>query len=189
MPTVLLEDYKPVKTTNDRQKVLKERAQILETVARKAQEKTLTLQETTDLYAKFNSTYERNYASQVKRSDDESWALKLIKECEEDTPKDSSFETRINGIPVAIQKAKTQKPNLSEIRAINQNVYANDDFKSVSNKTNLSADFIFNQLSQNRGTRNSQVAKKSQRSLIRVIAISVAITVTALLGNAFFLSL
>src|SRR5690606_7810040 len=99
MSVVLLEEYKLTKSKSEKREVLEERARILETVSRKAKEKTLTLQETTDLYAKFNSTYEKSYGSQVKRKDDESWALKLIQECEDDAIKVNAFETKINGIP------------------------------------------------------------------------------------------
>lgn len=189
MSVVLLEEYKSVKTANERKEVLKERARILEMVSRKAQDKTLTLQETTDLYEKFNSTYERSFESKVKRHEDESWALKLIQESEEDASKNTAFETRINGIPVVTQKAKVQKPNLSEIRAINQDSYAKDDPIFVDSKPQLKEDFIYNQFSLSSVTRDALVAKKSQRSLITIIAISAAITITALVGNALFLSL
>jgi len=91
---------------NDQARILAERTQILHTVSRKAQEKTLTLQETNDLFAQFNNTYDlnrrvtdvqrRSAVSQKRASDshvipsvaedgvDESWAIKLLKECEQE---------------------------------------------------------------------------------------------------------
>jgi hypothetical protein len=189
MSVVLLEEYKSVKTTNDRREVLRERTRILETVSRKAQEKTLTLQETTDLYAKFNSTYELNYGSKVKRNDDESWALKLIQECEDDASKTASFETRINGVPLTPNAAKAPKakPNLSEIRAINQNNSTIDKPKLIEEKVRLRDSFIYDQFSLNQIEKDAQLAKKSHHSLIIVMAISVFVTATALIGGAIFL--
>ena len=68
-----------------------ERAKILNTVSRKAKDKTLTLQETNDLFAKFNNTYSLRAGEEarvdVAISDDgvdESWAVKLMKECEQE---------------------------------------------------------------------------------------------------------
>ena len=187
MSVVLLEEYKSVKKTNNRRNALKERTQILETASRKAQEKTLTLQETTDLYAKFNSTYEQNYGSKVKRNDDESWALKLIQESEDDAPKNTSFETRINGVPVVTQKAKIQKPSLSEIRAINQNAYIKDEPIFLEDKLKLRDSFIYDSYNGRYNSTATKFNKKPHQAFVSIMALSIAITITALIGGALFL--
>lgn len=187
MSVVDLEEYKSAKKINARRDVLQERTQILETVSRKAQEKTLTLQETTDLYAKFNSTYELNYGTKVNKKDDESWALKLIQESENDAPRNTSFETRINGVPVVTQKAKIQKPSLSEIRAINQNAYIKDEPIFVEDKPKLRDSFIYDQFNSPYQSSDSRTYKKSHQTFVSIMALSIAITITALIGGALFL--
>lgn len=187
MSVVHLEEYKSAKKINARRDVLQERTQILETVSRKAQEKTLTLQETTDLYAKFNRTYEQNYGAKVKHNDDESWALKLIQESENDAPRNTSFETRINGVPVVTQKAKIQKPSLSEIRAINQNAYIKDEPIFVEDKPKLRDSFIYDQFNSPYQSSDSRTYKKSHQTFVSIMALSIAITITALIGGALFL--
>lgn len=99
--------------------VFAERARILETVARKAQEKTLTLQETTDLYARFNQTYERTYLKKAVPQEDESWALKLLEECAQETDLENALQTRINGEPLKqkpIKLAKSTQASQTRIR-------------------------------------------------------------------------
>lgn len=99
MSVVALEQHSYRKTQDNKQTILAERTRILETVARKSQEKTLTLKETTDLYAKFNLTYEASNNSLVV---DESWALELLQESEEEDIRSSyersMIETRVNGV-------------------------------------------------------------------------------------------
>jgi len=74
------------KTNRDaRSGVEAERARILKTVSQKANDKTLTLQETNDLFAKFNSTYDPQHISCLGTDGvDESWAVKLMRDSEED---------------------------------------------------------------------------------------------------------
>lgn len=91
-----------------------ERARILETVARKAQEKTLTLQETTDLYARFNQTYESTYRKKNVPQEDESWALKLLEECAQESDFENALQTRINGEPLTHKPIKLIKPVLEK---------------------------------------------------------------------------
>jgi len=77
------------KRTNLEEKsgLLAERTKILATVSQKAQDQTLTLQETNDLFEQFNNTYDAKYISCVANDGvDESWAIKLIRECEQDGP-------------------------------------------------------------------------------------------------------
>lgn len=187
MSVVHLEEYKSVKKINTKRDLLQERAQILETVSRKAQEKTLTLQETTDLYAKFNSTYEPNYGSKIKRTDDESWALKLILESEADAPKNTAFETRINGVPVVTQKTKIQKPSLSEIRAFTQNTCIKDELIFVKDKPKFRDSFVYDQFNNSYHSSDSRTYKKSHQTFVSIMALSIAITITALIGGALFL--
>lgn len=65
--------------------ILAERAKILATVSQKAQDQTLTLQETNDLFEQFNNTYDAKYISCIANDGvDESWAVRLIRESEQD---------------------------------------------------------------------------------------------------------
>ena len=99
MSAALLDEYNVDNLIEDeKQEVLAQRSHILETASRKAQNRTLTLQETTDLYAKFNRTYESS-VTRALHKEDESWALKLLKDCEEESA-NPKLETKINGEPV-----------------------------------------------------------------------------------------
>jgi len=81
MSVVKINQYTSQKRHNDQASLLAKRAEIL----RKAQEQTLTIQETNDLFAQFNSTYE-SVSEPTLGTDgiDESWAVKLMKECEQE---------------------------------------------------------------------------------------------------------
>jgi len=81
MSVVKMNEYTALKRHKDQTSLLAKRAEIL----RKAQEKTLTIQETNDLFAQFNSTYE-SVSEPTLGTDgiDESWAVKLMKECEQE---------------------------------------------------------------------------------------------------------
>ncbi len=125
MSAAMLDDYTSVKSkapsspTKKHQKNLyAERARILETAALKAQNKTLTLQETTDLFARFNQTYEATYTFQDETSEnvtteDESWALKLLEECAKENETEHALQTRVNGVP-QVKKALKQVSNTRE---------------------------------------------------------------------------
>jgi len=107
MSAIKVNEITSIEHHNEQRRLLDERAKILNTVSRKAQEKTLTIQEANDLYAKFNSTYtseiNRSYRSQKQTAIaqdgvDESWAIKLLKECEQEnntsTEKQTSAKTK-----------------------------------------------------------------------------------------------
>ena len=117
MSAATLDEYTSVKPqpansnqTHGNDTVHAERARILETVARKAQEKTLTLQETTDLYARFNQTYESTYRQKNLPQEDESWALKLLEECAQESDTENTLQTRVNGEPLTKRPIKLVKP-------------------------------------------------------------------------------
>jgi len=85
MTAVKVKKVTPKTYRDARSGVQAERANILKTVSQKAIDKTLTLQETNDLFAKFNSTYDPHHISCLGNDGvDESWAVKLMRECEED---------------------------------------------------------------------------------------------------------
>jgi hypothetical protein len=133
MSAATLDQYTSVKNNNAALKdnntvvksnktVLAERAEILETVARKAQEKTLTLQETTDLYARFNQTYEAGYQHKIQHQEDESWALKLLEECARESETENALQTRVNGEPqplpaLKLVNASRNKPSATHARS------------------------------------------------------------------------
>tara|TARA_R110001592_G_C13145402_1_gene747679 strand:+ start:260 stop:877 length:618 start_codon:yes stop_codon:yes gene_type:complete len=190
MSVVLLDEYKSSKSENVKQEVIAERAHILEMVSHKSQERPLTLQETTDLYTQFNSTYETTYASKVKNKEDESWALKLLQDCEDDASKKSTFETRVNGIPLA-NIAKVSKQNLqvvmTDTKASNQNFHPQEDIILVKDKPKLRDSFIYDQFNIHYDAASSKTYQKSHKMFASIMAISMAITLSALIGGALFL--
>jgi hypothetical protein len=190
MSIVLLDEYKSSKTKIDRQEVLAERARILNMVSQKTQEKSLTLKETTDLYAQFNSTFESTYASKEKNKEDESWALKLLQDCEDDTSKRPAFETRINGIPLA-SRATVSKQNLQVVmmgtKASNQNFHPEEESILVEDKPKLRDSFIYDQFNIHYDTASSKSYQKAHKTFVSIMAISIAITISALIGGALFL--
>ncbi len=190
MSVVLLDEYKSSKTINNQQEVVEERARILSMVSQKAQEKTLTLQETTDLYAQFNSTYDSAYTSKLKHQEDESWALKLLQECEDETNKTSKFETRVNGIPLKAPKVVSKQSLqlvMTDSTASNQHFDDEEDCILVENKPKLRDSFIYEQLVVKHDYKRSNDYKKSHQAFVTVMAISIATTLTALIGGALFL--
>ncbi len=98
MSAVKVNEYTSANFRKGQSRILAERTQMLLSISRKAQERTLTLQETNDLYAEFNKTYEQHdrvikagggneqLDSITVGADgvDESWALKLLKESEQE---------------------------------------------------------------------------------------------------------
>lgn len=190
MSVVLLDEYKSSKTKNDQQELLAERARILKMVSEKKQERSLTLKETTELYAQFNNTYEANYSSKVKNNEDESWALKLLQDCEEDASKQSTLETRVNGIPLA-SIAKVSNPNLhvvlTDTKASNQSFHPEEDVILVKDKPRLRDSFIYEQFNIQYDSASSKSYQKSHKTFVSIMAISIAMTLVALIGGALFL--
>tara|TARA_R110001592_G_scaffold93981_3_gene272513 strand:- start:7378 stop:7950 length:573 start_codon:yes stop_codon:yes gene_type:complete len=190
MSVILLDEYKSNKTKNDQQEVLAERARLLNMASQKAHEKPLTLQETTDIYAQFNNTYEANYSSKSKHNDDESWALKLLEECEDDASKTVSFETRVNGIPLKKTKVASQqglRVLMTNSKASNQSFEFNEDILSVKDKPKLRDSFIYDQFNIHYDTTSSKSYQKSHKTFVSIMALSIAITMAALIGGALFL--
>ena len=190
MSVILLDEYKSSKTKNDRQEILAERARILNMASQKARNNALTLKETTDLYAQFNSTYEATYSSKVNNKEDESWALKLLQDCEDDASKSPAFETRINGIPLA-SRSTVSKQNLQIMmtgtKASNQNFHTEEDRILVENKPKLRDSFIYEQFNIHYDSGSSRSYQKSHKAFVSIMAISIAITMAALIGGALFL--
>ena len=101
MSVVKLNEYTSTSDRTEQSKMLAERTQMLINISKKAREESLTLQETNDLYAEFNKTYDlssntiagsTNIENVTKKAEplktvgldgvDESWAIKLLKESE-----------------------------------------------------------------------------------------------------------
>lgn len=183
MSVVMLDEYK---TKLHRQEVLNERSKILEIASRKAQERTLTLQETTDLFAKFNSTYETSYKKQDIK-EDESWALKLIQESVEETLQGTSLNSKINGEAIEPRKltATARKPDLAKIRSLRLQPSLNDEAIFVDEKPKLRDAFLYEQFTLNDIPEHRR-GKAGNQSLATVLALSVFITSAALIGIALF---
>jgi len=103
MSVATIEDYGNSALEQDNKQIHDERARILNMVSQKAQDQTLTLQETTALYEKFNQTYTA-YRSTEPQEVDESWALELLQESEQEEAENTTFQTRINGTPHQTKK-------------------------------------------------------------------------------------
>jgi len=190
MSVVLLDEYKSSKTKNDQQELIAERARILNVVSQKKREQSLTLQETTDLYTQFNNTYEANYSSKSKLKEDESWALKLLQECEDDASKTATFETRVNGIPLKTTKVVSQQKIrvlMTGNQASNQNFELDEDIILVEDKSKLRDSFIYEQFNIHYDSKSSKSYQKSHKTFVSIMAISIAITMAALIGGALFL--
>ena len=107
MSAAKLNEYASTTHRNEQSRILAERTQALINISKKAREESLTLQETNDLYAEFNKTYDLSNnaivrpkknadvtktVSSIKTAEplkavgldgvDESWAIKLLKESE-----------------------------------------------------------------------------------------------------------
>ena len=94
MSVIKINEYTSIKRHNNQSSLLAKRAEIL----RKAQDQTLTIQETNDLFAQFNSTYElRSEPTLGTDGVDESWAVKLIKECEQEDGQSIKKQARTTG--------------------------------------------------------------------------------------------
>jgi len=189
--------------------VLAERAKILETVARKAQEKTLTLEETTDLYARFNRTYEANYQNKKSPQEDESWALQLLEECAQENEADAALQTRVNGIPQVSQSLRlVQSPRLNSAAqtkpasslkpahtSISSNSHPQTDTILQSNllddifaeeiaekpKLNLREAFIYEQFNFTDDAKGQDTRKNANRTFWIILGISSLVTVSALM--------
>lgn len=131
------------KPSINKDSVFAERTRILETVARKAQEKTLTLEETTDLYARFNRTYESNYQSKKLPQEDESWALQLLEECVQENEVDTALKTRVNGIPQVSQAQRLiQSPSLNSAAQTDSTAHLRPNHTSSSQSSHFLNDTI-----------------------------------------------
>lgn len=193
MSATTLDEYTSVKATygkkipNHKQAVLAERQHILETVSRKTQDKTLTLKETTDLYAKFNRTYEAQYRSKTNLLDDESWALKLLAECEHDSIENNVLQTRINGIPEAAKPLQFVKPQQPTIKSPADDVNCAQEHttKPINKpKIKLSEAFIYEQFSLD----DHQTAYKNpNRTFWIFMGISALVTSSVLFAISQFL--
>jgi hypothetical protein len=113
MSAIEVDEYISVKRNDNHTEVLAERAKILRTVSRKAQDKTLTLEETNDLFAKFNETYQARSAVKKKpvtktftdtsvHGVDESWAIKLMRECEQEDSSSLKTSKHLNTDPFLV---------------------------------------------------------------------------------------
>jgi len=199
-----------LKAHDSKHNVLAERARILETAARKAQEKTLTLEETTDLYARFNRTYESGYQSKKLPQEDESWALKLLEECTQETDPESALQTRVNGIPQAsqslqlIQSARTKlapptkpatninavqslivstSPTLSET-ILQDNPLAEiiaEEMMADKPKLNLREAFIYEQFNLANDAKAERARRNANQTFWIILGISSLFTLTALM--------
>ena len=200
MSAALLDEYNVVDNLieDEKQEVLAQRSHILETASRKAQNRTLTLQETTDLYAKFNRTYE----SSVKRAlhkEDESWALKLLKDCEEESP-NNRLDTKINGEPIVnseivssetsehitVEPVKKVLSLKSETPKHLPNSILEDHYSLVTEeeKTTIRDLFIYDQFEAGNKYKRGI---KSHKSFIIVMSVSVVLTLSGLIGISLFL--
>jgi len=65
MSAVKLNDNASITYRNEHSKILAERTQMLINISKKAREESLTLQETNDLYAEFNKTYDLSNSALV----------------------------------------------------------------------------------------------------------------------------
>ncbi len=188
MSVVMLDEYKSAKSKSTRLEVLEERSKILEIASRKAQERTLTLQETTDLFAQFNSTYEPSY-KRSNTKEDESWALKLIQESVDESLGSTSLETKVNGVTVLNREINSRevKPTLSEIRSLNINAAEDAKPVYVDTKPRLRDSFIYEQFNLGALPEDLRTDRKQSQSLVAVIAISVCISLGAIIATSIFL--
>lgn len=199
MSAARIDEFSSINLTDDKREIFEERSRILEMVSQKAKEKTLTLQETTDLYAKFNSTFDPSFhANKRARKDDESWALKLLEESEQEAEKEALLETRINGIPLDAQakqgkKAPKQfKPSLisnnfdsSRAHAIENPdlaIYVEEDFEE---KPRLRDAFIYEQFSLKNDLKRQNPHRKTHQSLFIIMFISTLISMAAIVGTSW----
>lgn len=183
MSAATVEDFGTPGITKGNQELNNERARILNTVSRKAQEQTLTLEETTALYEKFNETYSAYRSNKPHSNVDESWALQLLQECEqEDSAKGHSpVQTRINGIPHQVQK-NTKASNTKPSASANDDILVADtpelgNLYSVK-KQDLEFDI--------RGDFSTSSTDKRYNAFAGFLIASSLLTVGALLGFSIF---
>jgi hypothetical protein len=179
MSVAALEQRTYRNTQDNKQNILAERTRILETVARKSQEKTLTLKETTDLYAKFNLTYEASNNALVV---DESWALELLQESEEEDIRSSyelsMIETRVNGVKQKLKKQDVIKVEEELIPASSIALPPNNSTKILFQQQRFEATQAFYEPSP---------PKSSHRFFVSLMAVSALSTLSALIGFSWFI--
>ncbi len=163
-----------------------ERTRILDTVSRKAQEQTLTLQETTALYEKFNHTYSAKNTTETQHVD-ERWALELLEESEqEDIVKayeNTSFQTRINGIPHQATQSSHNSMNTKPSPA-NDAIIVEDNSK-LSRTVIVDSQHIQQSIDEYFRTPNK--GAQQDKALASIIVASGVATLSILLGLAWFL--
>jgi len=141
MSAAKLSEHIPVNHSNSQSKILAERTKILSIVSRKAQEKTLTLQETNDLFAKFNETY--NAKDKSNEDVDESWAITLLKECEQEEPLQSG-KNKVQ----AINQFSTRRASNNSFENCSSRLQLQQDLQQ-SNKVALTDDNEFITVAKN----------------------------------------
>lgn len=185
MSVATLDDYGTLESKKDSQEINAERNRILNTVFRKAQDQTLTLQETTDLYEKFNSTYNKGSINEKPQDIDESWALELLQECEKEelitVEEPPVLRTRINGLP---SEARTQ----ASINRTTLSKPANDSHllsaaAEHENGVKLNAKNLQTDISEHFSTAP---ASKQHNAFAAFIITSSLVTVGILLGFSVF---
>jgi hypothetical protein len=207
MSAATLDEYTSVKTrsgnakpVNSNDSVLAERARILETVARKAQEKTLTLQETTDLYARFNRTYETGYQSKSQPQEDESWALQLLEECARENEANNALQTRVNGEPQVQQALKLVKPSQSipkntarparssdSNKTLEQMLFADEPAQADKPKLNLRDAFIYDQFNFTEEDTGQNARNNANRLFWIILSFSGLFTLATLIALSHFI--
>lgn len=193
MSAARLEEYISDNFSDSQSEIREERTRILEMASQKAKEKTLTLKETTDLYEKFNHTFDENFKSAKRaQKDDESWALKLLEEAEEEH--NHSLETRINGVPLNFKNECTTNQKSQPSRIIKQKIYQ-EELKPaplinkedmVREKSKFIDFFIYDQFSLNHDAEDLEEIRKTTNPAFRVVSLTVFISALVVLGAYLF---
>ena len=168
-----------------------EREKILRTASRKAQEKTLTLEETTDLFTQFNDTYSKRLQAKKeefeasKENIDESWALKLLKDCEEETiPLGTTQQTKQKHLnkTASFQRNHTFKSNYtfksgynlarstSPIASIDTQAISNEEqIITVANKAQIPEADLLDSLNRYQPLEEYNVAFQQKNTNVKII--------------------
>ncbi|MFV1873436.1 MAG: hypothetical protein ACMZ64_08965 [Oleiphilus sp.] len=205
MSAAQVDEFSSINDTEKHNEIIEERSRILDTVSRKAQNKTLTLQETTDLYAKFNSTFESGFLAKKRlRPDDESWALKLLEEAEKESDDSVSLETRVNGIPldeqIRVETKSLSKPTLINKEYIDSCLKHQDESACLSldkhpdatesnkeTKSRLVDSFIYEQFSLENELSQSSAHRKTHQALFAIMFVSTLATMLAIAATSWLI--
>jgi hypothetical protein len=140
MSAASLDDFGTLGLNKESHNINDERTRILNMVSRKAKDQTLTLEETTALYEKFNQTYSA-YRSTEPQEVDESWAIELLQECEQDesirVQEPTLLQTRVNGIPHQTKKNATKPTPKAQASANDDSLISVTQEKSLEDIRNL----------------------------------------------------